>query len=137
MSKNVQLESDRARIWIQVSWIQSHALFAIAYDLSSSSIIIFWLTKITFLAIQIVKFFVQGFIFVEGVLRRSMKCLIVYIECHFYPGGAISFFSDTRTVVRYMDPYTFFCDLVIVCLGPVFSFLILCHWPHVSCDVSL
>lgn len=79
LSKSVQLESDRVRIWTQISWFQSHALSAIAYDLSSSSIIIFRLTKITFLAIQIVKFFVQGFIFVEGVLRRSMKCLIVYI----------------------------------------------------------
>ncbi|XP_058427275.1 vezatin isoform X2 [Marmota monax] len=39
-----------------------------------------------------------GFIFVEGVLRRSRKCLIIYVEYHLYPGGAISFFSDTRTV---------------------------------------
>uniref|UniRef100_A0A9L0KBT1 Vezatin n=1 Tax=Equus asinus TaxID=9793 RepID=A0A9L0KBT1_EQUAS len=45
-----------------------------------------------------------------------------------------SFFSDARTVVRYMDPCTFFCGLIIVL---IFSFLVLCHWPHVSSHVSL
>lgn len=61
------------------------------------------------------KFSVQGFIFV-GVLKKSVRYLVIYIEYHLYPGGAILFFSDTRTVIRYMDPYTFFCDLIIVCM---------------------
>uniref|UniRef100_A0ABI7ZW22 Vezatin, adherens junctions transmembrane protein n=1 Tax=Felis catus TaxID=9685 RepID=A0ABI7ZW22_FELCA len=43
-----------------------------------------------------------------------------------------SFFNDTRIVVRYTDPYTFFCGLIIVCIVLIFSFLVLCHWPHVS-----
>lgn len=63
-------------------------LSIVTYYLSSLSIILCWLTKITFLAIQMGKFSVQGFIFV-GMLRRSMKYLVIYVEYHLYPGGAI------------------------------------------------
>lgn len=99
----------------------------------------YFLTKIMFLAIQIIKFSVQGFIFVEGVLRRSMKFLIIYVEYHLYPGGAISFFSDTRTVVRYMDPHMFFYGLIIVCIGLVFcsQFIVSGHMFHVMCHYKV
>lgn len=135
MLKNVQLESE-SEFELGSPGFKSQALFVIMYHLSSLSITMFWLTKITFLAINIGKFSVQGFVFI-GVLKRSMKCLVIYVDIISSQVEPSSFFSDTRTVVRYMDPYTFFCGLIIVCIVLLFSFLVLYHWPHASCHISL